>query len=88
MQGDKNVSNPNEIANSFNKYFTSIADDILKKRKYEGHTSFREYLLNSMNQSFVIYNCHKDDIKNIIPSYNINKGNGPNIYSSTFKRGN
>ena len=53
---DKNVSDPNEIANSFNKYFTSIADDILKKIKYEGHKSFHEYLLNSMNKSILIYN--------------------------------
>ena len=78
IQGDKNVSNPNEIANSFNKYFTSIADDILKQRKYEGHKSFRDYLLNSMNQYFLIYNCDKDEIKNIISSFSINKGNGPN----------
>ena len=46
--------------------------------KYEGHKSFHEYLLNSMNQSFLIYNCDKDEIKNIISSVNVNKGNGPN----------
>ena len=31
-----------------------------------------------MNQSFLIYNCDKDEIKNIISSFNINMGNGPN----------
>ena len=31
-----------------------------------------------MNQSFLIYNCDKDEIKNIISSLNVNKGNGPN----------
>ena len=37
VENDKTITNPNEIANSINQYFTSIADDILKKRKYEGH---------------------------------------------------
>ena len=63
IDNDKNITNPNEIANSFNQYFTSIADDILKKRKYEGHKSFHEYLLNSTNQSFLIYDCDNDEIK-------------------------
>ena len=31
-----------------------------------------------MNQSFLIYNCDKDEIKNIMSSFNINKGSGPN----------
>ena len=84
MQGDKNVSNPKENANCFNKYFTSIADDILKQRKYEGHKSFREYLLNSTNQSFLIYNCDKDEIKNIISSLNVKKGNGPNSINTNI----
>ena len=55
------------IANSLNQYFTSIADDIPKKRKYEGHRFFfHEYLLNSTNQSFLIYNCGNVEIKNRI----------------------
>ena len=28
---------------SFNDYFTSIADEILKKRKYNGTKSYREF---------------------------------------------
>ena len=31
-----NVSDPKTIANCFNKFYVSIADDILKKRKYSG----------------------------------------------------
>ena len=71
IENDKTITNPNEIANSFNQYFTSIADDILK---YEGHRSFHEYLLNSTNQYFLIYNCDNDDIKNIISSFHAKKG--------------
>ena len=77
-EGDTTITNPSEVANCFNQYFTSIADDILKKRKYEGHKSFRDYLLNSTNQSFLIYDCDTDEIKNIISSFHANKSLGPN----------
>ena len=60
---NKKITDRRIIANAFNKYFTSIADGILKKRKYEGHKSFHEYLLNSTNQSFLIYDCDNDEIK-------------------------
>ena len=44
QNGDKNATNPLEISNTFNKYFTSIADNILKKRKFEGNNSHKDYL--------------------------------------------
>ena len=78
VQDDKTITDPNEIANSFNQYFTSIADDILKKRKYHGHKSFRDYLLNPIGQSFFIYDCDNDEVKNIISTFQPNKGSGPN----------
>ena len=48
------VFNTCEMANSFNGFFTSIADEILKKLKFEGK-SFKDYLTNSLNNSFYIY---------------------------------
>ena len=44
------------------------------KNKYEGHKSFHEYLLSSTNQSFLIYDCDNDEIKNIISSFHAKKG--------------
>ena len=35
--GNTVVTDPKDVANEFNSYFTSIADDILGKRKYEGN---------------------------------------------------
>ena len=32
MDGNKVITDPTEMANNFNNFFTSIADDILKKR--------------------------------------------------------
>ena len=41
QDGDVNITDPIAISYSFNNYFTSIADKILKKRKYEGSKSYR-----------------------------------------------
>ena len=38
------ITDPTEIANNFNRFYTSIADDILEKRKYTGSKSFKDYL--------------------------------------------
>ena len=35
----KTVTNPKEIANAFNSHYTTVADKILKKRKYKGNKS-------------------------------------------------
>ena len=39
----KTISNPREIAAFFNTYFTNIAEDIIKKRKYVGGFLFQFY---------------------------------------------
>ena len=70
-------------SNCFNRHFNSIADDILKKRRFEGHKSFREYLLNSTEQSFDIYDCDNEEIINIISDLHANKGSGPNSINNT-----
>ena len=51
LSEDKNISNPSEMAGTFNKFFTSIADNILKERKYTGNKSFHEYLHNPLENS-------------------------------------
>ena len=46
IEGDKTITDPKEIANTFNTYYTSVADNILNKRKYEGNKLHTEYLHN------------------------------------------
>ena len=44
---------------SFNKYYTTIADDILAKRKYGGNKSFhKDFLHNHVPNSFAIYESY------------------------------
>lgn len=52
MENNKPVTEPRKIANAFNNYFTSVADNILKKRKFEGHKSHRDYLQNQNPHTF------------------------------------
>ena len=72
------MSNPKPIANEFNNYFTSIADDILKNNKYEGNKTFREYLDVSIMNSFVLFECDESKIRNIINDFDLKKASGPN----------
>ena len=62
------MSNPKPIANEFNNYFTSIADD-----KYEGNKTFREYLDVSIMNSFVLFECDESEIRNIINDFDLKR---------------
>ena len=52
QDGDISITDPTAITNSFNDYFTSIADVILKKRKYNGKKSHRDFLANRLVENF------------------------------------
>ena len=48
QNGDTNITDPISVSNSFNDYFTSIADNILAQRKYDGRKSHRDFLANRL----------------------------------------
>ena len=73
----KTLTDPKDIANSFNKYYASIAEDILKKRKYNGNKSFTDYLHNPSEQTFALFDCTEVEIENIIAVINPKKATGP-----------
>ena len=74
---DVNITEPSLISNSFNDYFTSIADKILEKRKYNGTNSFRDFLSNRLLESFVFNDCSENEIESIISSLDQHKSSGP-----------
>jgi hypothetical protein len=76
--GDSTITNPTEITNSFNDYFTTVADKILNKRKYNGTKSFRDFLSNRLVENFVFEEISENEIKLIILSLNPKKSSGPN----------
>ena len=75
---DQTITDPTNIANSFNDYFSSIADKILQKRKYNGTKSYRDFLSNRLLENFVFEDCSENEIKSIISSLDSSKSSGPN----------
>ena len=73
-----NITDPEQIANNFNEFYTSIADNILNKRKYEGNRHFNDFLqIPSFNTMF-LYECDEVEIQSLIRSLHPRKAYGPN----------
>ena len=71
-----NITDKKEIANKFNKYFTNVADKILKTRRFVGNKSYDRYLSN-YNHRFKITPTNPTEIQYIIDQLNPRKGTGP-----------
>ena len=81
IDNDGNVStivDPKDIANTFNSHYTSVAEKILKKRKYGGNKSYRAFLKNPNPHSLMIKPTSPTEIEDIITKSDINKKTGPN----------
>ena len=72
------ITDPTEIANRFNNFYASVADNILEKRKYNGNTSFKDYLTNPLDATMALYACDETEVLNLISMLNPKKKNGPN----------
>ena len=71
------ITNPYDIANTFNNYFASIAETTKKPIKYS-HKHFSDYLSNENNNTIFLQPTDKEEIVNIISSLNSNKASSPN----------
>ena len=71
------ITNPYDIANTFNNYFASIAETTKKSIKYT-HKHFSDYLSNESDSTIFLQPTDKEEIANIISSLNSNKASGPN----------
>ena len=71
------ITNPYDIANTFNNNFASIAETTKKSIKYS-HKHFSDYLSNGSSSTIFLQPTNKEEIANIISSLNSNKTSGPN----------
>ena len=71
------ITSPNDIANTFNNYFVSIAETTKKSIKYS-HKHFSDYLSNESISTLFLQPTDREEIVNIITSLNSNKAFGPN----------
>ena len=77
MMIDKSFkTNPVDISEGFNAYFSSIAEKLLPKYT-AGTKHFSEYLANRVNQNFIFLSADQVEIISIIDSLDNNKGTGP-----------
>ena len=74
---DNNLkTNPTDIAEGFNAYFSSIAEKLLPKQT-AGTKHFSEYLSDRVNQNFIFESADAVEVICIIDSLDSNKGSGP-----------
>ena len=71
------ITNPCDIANTFNNYFASIAKTTKKSIKYS-HKQFSDYFSNETSSTKFLQPTDKGEIANIISSFNSHKASGPN----------
>ena len=67
------ITNPYDIANTFNNYFASIAETTKKSIKYT-----HKHFSNESDSTIFLQPTDKEEIANIISSLNSNKASGPN----------
>ena len=74
----RTITDPTDIANAFNSHYTSVADKILKKRKYNGNKSYQSYLKKPNPFSFMMKPTCPVEIEDIINKTDTGKATGPN----------
>ena len=74
----KTITNPKDIANAFNLHYTTVADKILQKRKYNGNKSYLAYLKNPISKTFRLKPTSPSEIEEIISKIDTTKATGPN----------
>ena len=67
------ITNPYDIANTFNNYFASIAETTKKSIKYS-----HKHLSNESSSTIFLQPTDKEEAANMISSLNSNKASGPN----------
>ena len=69
------ITNPYDIANTFDNYFASIAETTKGSIKYS-HKHFSDYFSNESSTIF-LQPTDKEEIANIVSSFNSSKVSGP-----------
>ena len=75
------ISNPMEISNIFNNYFSSIASKTKLNISFS-HKYFSDFLKNRSNISFLVSPTDKTEIENFISSLDSNEPVGSNSFST------
>ena len=72
------ITDPKDIANTFNNHYTSVANKLLEKRKFPGNKHFTHYLKNPNPHTFMTNPTTPHEIEDLIKLINTTKSTGPN----------
>ena len=80
------ITDNKDICNNFNKYFTTVADKILKNNKTPILKTFDKYLPERNSNSFAFEPCTPNEVYLLVEQLNSHKGTGPNgIHTEILK---
>ena len=74
---DKVESSPKILVDSFNNFFVTIAENI-DKNIIHTNANYKDYLENSVTNSFFLKPTNEEEVDSIIKQMKINKAIGPN----------
>ena len=78
---DEVISDTKNVANSFNRYFSSVANK-LQSKIIPPKEDFSKYLKNRSTNSFFISPVTKEEVKDIIDNISAKKATGPHSLPS------
>ena len=82
---DKVESNPKILADSFNNFFVTIAENIDKKIIHK-NANYKHYLENSVTNSFFLKPTNKEEVNSIIKQMKTNKALRPNSIPTKLQK--
>ena len=62
MENNDLVTDPTDVSNSFNKYYSGIAENILNNRKFVGDGNFMKYILDPLPNSIFLEKVNTDEV--------------------------
>ena len=80
------LTDPKSIADTFNTYFSTIAEKLQSKIFYSSH-DYKKYLKNGNSSSFFITPTNKDEVIDILNTFDINKSTGPHSIPNNILHG-
>ena len=81
LHNGNTLTDPTEIANTFNDYFSNIGES-LQSKIHSSHLNFTKYLKNSSINSFFLSPTNVNEIIGLITHLKIGKASGPNSIPS------
>ena len=68
MENNDLVTDPTDVSNSFNKYYSSVAENILNKRNFVGDGNFMKYIPDPHPNSLFLEKVDADEVEKLIKS--------------------